>query len=58
MLNNFHDALLFLQVKIRISMQLGGISEQHQGISREIPSEIFQVFAGKASIFVSADATT
>ena len=49
--------MLFLQVFIRISTQFGGFSELHQGNSRKIPREIFQVFAGKTSIFVNADTT-
>ena len=49
--------MLFLQVSIKISVQFGGLSEQHQGSSREIPRKIFQVFAGKTSNFASAEAT-
>ena len=39
----FPDAMLFLQVFIRISLQFGGFSEQHQLNSREIPREIFHI---------------
>ena len=49
--------MLLLQVFIRISIQFGGLSEQHQGISRKIPRELFHVFAGKTSNFASAEAT-
>ena len=35
--------MLFLQVFIKISIQLGGFSEQHQGSSRKTPREIFHV---------------
>ena len=56
MLKYFPDAMLFLQVFIRISVQFGGFSEQHQGSSRKIPREIFHVSAGKTSNFMSADA--
>ena len=38
------------------SIQFGGFSEQHQGNKRPNFHEIFQVFAGRSSIFVSADA--
>ena len=44
--------MLFLQVFIRISIQFGGFSEQHQGSSRKIPRKIFHVFAGKPSSFI------
>ena len=54
MLKYFPDAMLFLQVFIRISIQFGGFSEQHQGSSRKIPRELFHVFAGKTSNFMSA----
>ena len=47
--------MLFLQVVIRTSIQFGGFSEQHQGSSREIHCEIFHVFKGKTSNFMSAD---
>ena len=56
MLMYFPGAMLFLQVFIRISIQFGGFSEQHQGSSRKIPCGIFHVFAGKTSYFMSADA--
>ena len=49
MLNNFPDAMPFLQVFIRISIQFGGFSEQHQGSSRKISRKVFHVFAGKPS---------
>ena len=39
----------FLQVFIKISIQFGGFSEQHQGSSRKISRKIFHVFAGKPS---------
>ena len=45
--------MLFLQVLIRVSIQFGGFSEQHQRSSREI----FHVFAGKTSNLSSAEAT-
>ena len=56
MLKSFPDAMLFLQVFIRIYIQFGGFSEQHQGSSRKIPRNFFHVFAGKTSNFMSADA--
>ena len=48
--------MLFLQVFIRISIQFGGFSEQHQGSSRKISRELLHVSAGKNSNFMSADA--
>ena len=53
----FPDAMLFLQVFIRISIQFGGSSEQHQGNKRTKSPQILQVCVGKTSSFVSTDAT-
>ena len=48
--------MLFLQVFIRTSIQIGEFSEQPQGRSRKIPGEIFYVSAGKTSNCMSVDA--
>ena len=43
----FLEAMLFLQLLIRISTQFGGFSEQHQGSSREIPRKLSKFLRAK-----------
>ena len=42
--------MLFLQVFIRIPIQFGGFSEQHQGSSREIPRNTTNFASAEATI--------
>ena len=50
MLNYLPDAMLFLQVFIRISIQFCGFSEQHQGSSRKIPANFKMFLRAKPQI--------